>query len=37
MDILQKIVEVKHQEVAAAKKRKPMAAMEAEAFSRARA
>jgi indole-3-glycerol phosphate synthase len=34
MDILQKIVEVKHQEVAAAKKRKPMAAMEAEAFSR---
>jgi indole-3-glycerol phosphate synthase len=34
MDILQKIVEVKHQEVAAAKKRKPVAAMEAEAFSR---
>ena len=34
MDILEKIVEVKHQEVAAAKKRKPLAAMQSEAYGR---
>lgn len=34
MDILEKIVDVKHQEVAAAIKRKPLAAVQADAFSR---
>ena len=34
MDILEKIVEVKHQEVAAAKRRKPLAAMQSEAYGR---
>ena len=34
MDILEKIVEVKQQEVAAAKKRKPLAAMQSEAYGR---